>query len=173
MANYEKITRDQVVTYLNTTPSGTSETWALLGQGITSYGIEYNPQVTTEKFIINKNATSSLDSYQMQGDVSQKIYKGDPCFEYVNDLRRSLELGAEVETQVLDIDTYDTDTKGNYKATKSNCMIAITKYMEEEAVIEYSIYYNGDPVEGTVAIASTGIPTFTENSTSTASSSSK
>ena len=54
----EKVTRDQVVTYLDTTPS-TEETWSLLGIGITSYGIAYNPQVTTEKWIINKNATFS------------------------------------------------------------------------------------------------------------------
>ena len=157
----EKVTRDQVVTYLDTTPS-TEETWSLLGIGITSYGIAYNPQVTTEKWIINKNATSSLDSYQMQGDVSQKIYKGDPCFEYINNLRRTLGVGSKVETHVLDIDTYDEED-GNYKATRSDCIIAITNYMAEEAVIEYSIYYNGDPVTGTVKMQD-GVPVFTADS---------
>lgn len=157
----EKVTRDQVVTYLDTTPS-TEETWSLLGIGITSYGIAYNPQVTTEKWIINKNATSSLDSYQMQGDVSQKIYKGDPCFEYINNLRRTLGVGSKVETHVLDIDTYDEED-GNYKATRSDCIIAITNYMAEEAVIEYSIYYNGDPVTGTVEMQD-GAPVFTADS---------
>ena len=49
----DKITREQFVSYLNTTPAGESETWSLLGIGITSYGIAYNPQVTTEKWIIH------------------------------------------------------------------------------------------------------------------------
>ena len=40
----------------------------------------------------------------------------------------------------------------------SNAIIAITSYSGEE--IEYDIYYDGDPVEGTVAISS-GTPTFT------------
>lgn len=161
MENMKKVTRDQVVTYLDTTPDS-QETWSLLGVGITSYGIAYNPQVTTEKWIINKNATSSLDSYQMQGDVSQKIYKGDPCFEYINNLRRELGVGSKVETHVLDIDTYD-ESDGKYKATQADCIITITTYMSEEAIIEYSIYYNGDPVTGTVEMQD-GNPVFTADS---------
>ena len=70
----EKVRRDQVATYLDTAPSTTS-TWELLGIGITSYGIAFNPQITTEKWIIHENATSSHEGNQKQGDVSQKIYK--------------------------------------------------------------------------------------------------
>ena len=155
----DKITREQFVTYLNTTPSA-EETWALLGVGITGYGISYNPQVTTEKWIIHKSATSSLDSYQKQGDVSQKCYKGDPVFEYINEIRRNSDIGAKVQTQVLDIDRYDSTVEGTYNATKSEVIIAITNYMAEDAVIEYTIYYNGDPVVGTVTFADEK-PTFT------------
>lgn len=159
MSDYTKITREQFVTYLNTTPSGSSELWSLLGIGITSYGIAYNPQITTEKWIIHKAATSSLDSFQRQGDVSQKCYKGDPCFEYINELRRTCGIGSEVETQVLDIDKYDA-VNSAYKATKSNVIIVVTNYMAEDAVIEYSIYYNGDPIQGTVTFTD-NTPTFT------------
>lgn len=157
----DKITRDQFVTYLNTTPKGDSETWGLVGVGVTSYGIAFNPQVTTEKWIIHKAATSTLDSYQRQGDVSQKCYKGDPIFEYVNEIRRKGGIGAEVQTQVLDIDRYDGTEAGAYKATKSDVIIAISNYMAEDAVIEYTIYYNGDPILGTVTFADEA-PTFVE-----------
>lgn len=155
----EKINRSQFVTYLDTTPTS-APTWALLGVGITSYGISYNPQVTTEKWIIHDSATSSLDSYQRQGDVSQKCYKGDVIFEYINELRRTCGVGAKVQSHVLDIDRYDA-TGSSYKATKSDIIIAITNYMAEDAVIEYTIYYNGDPVQGTVTFADT-VPTFVE-----------
>ena len=157
----DKITREQFASYLNTTPKDGKETWSLLGIGITSYGIAYNPQVTTEKWIIHKAATSSLDSYQRQGDVSQKCFKGDPVFEYVNEIRRKNGIGAEVQTAVLDIDRYDSTVEGTYKATKSDVIIAITNYMAEDAVIEYTIYYNGDPKQGTVTFADE-VPTFVE-----------
>ena len=157
----DKITREQFASYLDTTPSGDSETWSLIGVGITSYGISYNPQVTTEKWIIHKAATSSLDSYQRQGDVSQKCYKGDPVFEYVNEIRRNNGIGAEAQTSVLDIDRYDSTVEGTFKATKSDVIVAITNYMAEDAVIEYTIYYNGDPKQGTVTFADE-VPTFVE-----------
>lgn len=40
----------------------------------------------------------------------------------------------------------------------SDAIITVTSYSGEE--IEYDIYYDGDPTEGTVAIAN-GVPTFT------------
>lgn len=156
----EKVTREQIASYLDTTPA-TTPTWAIIGVGVTSYGQAYNPQITTEKWIINKNATSNLDSYQIQGDVSQKVYKDDPCFEYINELRRSAGIGSEVATHILDIDIYDEVSTGVYHATQYDCIVAITNYMAEDAVIEYSIYYNGDPTVGTATITD-GTPSFTE-----------
>ena len=160
---YTKITREQIATYLNTTP-GNKETWSIVGVGITDYGQSFNPQVETEKWIIHKNATSSLESYQIQGDVSQKCYFGDPVYDFVNNLRRTAGVGSEVETQILDIDLYDSTGEGasiSYKATKYDCIVAITGYATGESpVIEYSIYYNGDPTIGTVTIADS-VPTFT------------
>lgn len=155
----EKIKRSQIATYIDTTPKGDSPTWSMLGIGITSYGISYNPQITTEKWIIHDNASSSLESNQKQGDITQRMYKGDPCFEYVNGLRDKI--GGEVQTSVLDIDMWDA-TGSTYKAKKSEAILAVTNYGGEDASIEYSLYYNGDPVEGTVTIAN-GVPTFTPN----------
>lgn len=161
--SYKKVTREQIASYLNTTP-GTDETWSIIGVGVTDYGQSFNPQVTTEKWIINKNATSSLDSYQIQGDVSQKCYFGDAVYDYVNNLRRTAGVGNAVETQILDIDLYDStgeSTATKYKATKYGCAVVVTSYATGETpVIEYSIYYNGDPKVGTVTIAD-GKPTFT------------
>lgn len=154
---YTKVDRSQIMTFLDTDTTKKSPKWALLGVGITNYAIAYNPQITTEKWIINKNATSSLDSNQKQGDVSQKIYKGDPCFEFVKGLRDKT--GGDVQVKILDVDTWDGEL-GSYPAKQSEAILAITSYGGEDAVIEYSIYYNGDPVEGTVTIAE-GVPTFT------------
>lgn len=48
----------------------------------------------------------------------------------------------------------------SYKAKKSDATIIITSYGGSDAVIEYTIYYDGDPTEGSVTIAD-GVPTFT------------
>jgi hypothetical protein len=159
----EKAKRTQWVTFLDTKPKTASHVWALLGQGVTAYAIAYNPQITTEKYIINENASSSHDSNQKQGDVSQKIYAGDPCYEYMNSLIDKT--GADVEGNVLDIDKLHGIEEGGvmkYPAKLSKCITPVTSHLGEEAVIEYSIYYNADAVEGT-AVITDGVPTFTPN----------
>ena len=60
-------------------------------------------------------------------------------------------------THILEIDTWD-GTGGNYPAKLSDALITVTSYSGSE--IEYDIYFNGDPTEGTASIAN-GVPTFT------------
>ena len=153
--NIEKIDRDQFATYLDTTPNAEKMVFALLGIGVTDYGIEYNPQVDSEKWIVEKNARSDHSSNQKQGSVSQECYKGDPCFEFIEKGRDIL----NYKTHILDIDRWN-GTDGVYPATLSDGKIAITKYMAEKATIEYDLYYDGDATKGTVSFAN-GVPTFT------------
>ena len=151
----EKVKRSQFLSYLNTTPSGNSATWKVLGIGITDYGIDFNPQVDTEKWIIEDNARTDHSSNQKQGSVTQKCYKGDAVFEFVYNGMDKL----NYKSQVLDIDTWN-GTSGSYPAKVSDVIITVTSYMGENAEIEYDIYYDGDATEGTVSIAD-GVPTFT------------
>lgn len=154
------------MSFLNTASTSQTPTWSVIGVGITDFGQNMNPQVETEKWIIHKNATSTLESFQIQGDVKQKCYFGDPVYDYVNNLRRNAVVGSKVNTQILDVDMYDANEESgvtSYKATLYDCMIAVTSYATgENPVIEYSIYYNGDPKVGTVTI-SNNTPTFEED----------
>ena len=156
-----KVTRDQIRTFINVTP-GETKSWQILGTGITDFSIDFNPQNTTEKWIINKNATTTLEGYQMSGSVTQKCYKGDAVFDYINELRRKASVGGDNETELLMVDIYDAEGSA-YKATQHGCTISINSYGGgEDAVIEYTIALNGDPVVGTVTIAD-GTPTFAPN----------
>lgn len=149
----EKIKRSQFVTFLDTTPSS-SPTWKKLGIGITDYGIDYNPQVDTEKWIIEDNARTIHESNEKQGSVTQTMYKGDPCFAFAAAGRDKL----DYKTHILDIDIWN-GTGSTYPAKMSDGKLVITKWMGEDAEVEYDLYYDGDPVEGTVTI-SDGVPTF-------------
>lgn len=160
--NIVKVDRDQFLTFLDTTPAGNSPTWAVLGVGVTDYGISYNPQVDTEKWIIEKNARTIHSSNQKQGSVSQTIYQNDPCFEFIQAGRDVL----NYKTHILDIDRWNgtgEGTSATYPAKMSDGIVAITQFMNEDAVIEYDLYYDGDAVEGTVTIDANGVPTFTPN----------
>ena len=153
----EKVKRSQFLTYLDTTPSS-SATWKVLGIGITEYGIAFNPQVDTEKWIIEDNARTDHSSNQKQSSVTQKCYKGDPVFEFVQQGIDKL----NYKSHVLDIDMWN-GTGSSYPAKMSDVIITVTNYMGENAEIEYDVYYDGDAKVGTVTI-SDGVPSFTQSS---------
>ena len=104
-ADIEKIKRSQFLTFLDTTPSGTTRAWAIVGVGVDEYATAYNPQVDTEKWIIEDNARNDHTSNQKQGSVKQKCYKNDPEFEFVANGRDKL----NYKTHILDIDTWNNE----------------------------------------------------------------
>ena len=144
--NIEKLKTSQYLRFINTTPSATNPTWKILGIGITELTTAYNPQVETEQWIIEDTARNDHTGNQKQASVSQKCYKNDPTFEFIN-----------YTTQVLEIDTWG-GSEGNYPAKLSDALVSVSTYSGAE--IEYDLYFNGDPTDGTATITS-GVPTFT------------
>lgn len=152
-SNIEKNKRSQYQKFLDITPAS-SASWKVIGIGIPEASVEYNPQVDTEQWIIEDTARNDHTGNQKQLSVTQRCYKNDPEFEFVNAGRDKL----NYISHVLEIDTWN-GTNGSYPAKKSDCLITVTSYSGEE--IEYTIYFNGDPVEGTASI-SDGVPSFVE-----------
>ena len=151
-----KVDRSQWLTYLDTTPSEGTPNWAVLGVGITEFAISYNPKIDTEKWIIEDNARNDHTSNQKQGSVSQKMYKNDPCFEFAHAGIDKL----NYRTHILDIDSWNGNA-GKYPAKLSDGIVVVTQKGGEDMVLEYDLYYNGDPVEGEVSFLD-GTPTFTK-----------
>ena len=159
----EKIKRSLFATFLNTTPGTETATWARMGKGITSQNISYNPNVTTEQYIDEDNATSSVDSYAPSLDGTQTCYKGEPVFEYVDGLRQERAVGSALETEVLFVYMYAGEA-GSFKAEKNKCVIQLGEYGGDgggNVTMTYTIGLNGDPVVGTAAVTA-GSVTFTE-----------
>ena len=145
--------RSQFQKFLDITPNS-SASWKVIGIGVTDETpVEYNPQVDTEQWIIEDSARSDHTGNQKQISVTQKCYKGDPEFEFINAGRDKL----NYVSHILEIDTWN-GTGGSYPAKKSDCLITVTSYSGSQ--IEYTIYINGDPQDGSCTIAD-GVPSFT------------
>ena len=134
-----KIKDHQYQRFIDTTPSANAPTWKILGIGVAdSLSTDYNPQVDTEKWIIEENARNDHTSNQKQSSVTQKCYKNDPEFEFINTGRDQL----NYMTHILEIDAWN-GTSGSYPAKLSDCLITVTSYSGSE--IEYDIYFNRRP----------------------------
>jgi len=147
--------------FLNTGTSG-SPTWAALGKGVTSLPLAYNPQVTTETYIHEDNATTSVDSYQVSAAIDISLWDATdaPAHAYLENLRRTRATGADAETQILEI---DTTTTSPYTAQVSNAVVATDTFTVEGGkpqALSVTAYCNGEPIDGT-AVITDGVPVFT------------
>ena len=149
-----KAKRSQFMAFLNTTPAADTPNWARFGKGITGQTVNYNPQVTTENYIDQDNADTNVDSYQPQIPTPQTVYKGDPCFDFVDALRKRRAVGDDCKTQVLMVNAYEDAVDGAYSAELNEAAIQIDDFGGEGGqalVINFTVNLNGDPTEGTFA----------------------
>lgn len=151
--NIEKIKTSQYLRFIDTTPSGSTPTWKVIGIGVEEASTSFNPNIERIKWIIEDSARSDHTSNDKQSSITQKAYKNDPCFEFVNAGRDKL----NYKTHILEVDTW-SGTSGSYAAKMSDGLVSVTDYSGDE--IAYDLYFDGDPTDGTVAI-SQGVPTFT------------
>ena len=131
------IKRTDIMAFLNTNPGKETEKWGLVGNGMTSGSYSYEANETSETYIVNDNATTTVDGYTVSIDTEMKCIFGDGVYDNV------------VE-----------ETK--FKAQKFKCSISISSYGGDGGVtptIGFKINVNGDPENGTVTLAE-GKPTF-------------
>lgn len=150
-----KMNRSEFVTYLDVTPDA-SASYELLGIGITDLSIAYNPSVDSEKWIIEDVARHIHQSNEKQASVSQSIYVGDPCYEFVEKGLDKL----NYKTHILNINRAKEISDGKYYADLSDGLVSITSYMGENATIEYDLYWEGDKKTGSVTFGEDGKPVF-------------
>ena len=136
--------------------------WASLGKGVIALPLAYNPQVTTETYINEDNATTSVDSYQVSAGLDVALWDADsaPAHAFLETLRKTRATGADAEVEVLEI---DLSTTSPYAAQKNSAVIATDTFTVEGGKpqqLGVTLYYNGDPVDGTATVAA-GAPTFT------------
>jgi len=158
------VKRKDIVLYLNTTPKAINETWGLYGRKTTSSTYSYNPSTTSETYIVDDNATVTLDSYNVSVDGNMKCYFGDTLYDYINGLRYNLATGNDAVTKALLIDKYDK-TGDAFKAQVFEATISIESYGGdggETPTITFNIGLNGTPTNGTVTFVGE-TPTFSPN----------
>ena len=150
----KKIKRSEFAAFLNTNP-GSTPTYSRMGKGITGQTISYNPATTSETYINEDAATTSIDSYAPSINTPQTCYAGEPVFEYVDGLRRSRAVGADAETDILLVYIYANEGSNAYAAEKCKAAISIEEFGGDGGAptsITYTINLNGDPEIGTATI---------------------
>lgn len=162
------VKRTEIMAFLNITPSAQTKDYALVGNGMTTGSYSYEANETSETYIVDDNATTTVDGYTLSLDGEMKCIYGDDVYDFINGLRYDLATGTDAETDVLLVDKYDFTTEGSttsFKAQEFKCSVSISSYGGDGGAtptIGFKINVNGTPTNGTVTM-SNGVPTFTAN----------
>jgi hypothetical protein len=145
------IKRSKFRTFLNTTPSSTA-TYELIGDGVTSAEIAYNPKTTEEMYIHEDTGTTVVEGYAPTMPIEAVAKNGDDVFEYIDGLRKARAILDDAVTDVVNVWLYEAPTSGEYPAEKQGVSIQIDSFGGDggaSAKINYTINYQGDAVLGT------------------------
>lgn len=145
-----KIKRNKFACFLNT--GDDTEKWSLIGDGVTSMTVAYNPQTSDETYIHQTSGTTDVESYKPTSSVPMTAHKGDAVFDFVDNLRRKRAVLDEARTEICMVYLYEEASGGAYPAEKNTCSIQIDDFGGEGGgsnVINFTVNFVGDAVEGT------------------------
>ena len=147
-----KIPRSRLRTFLNT-GTRTTPVWSLCGDGITDQTISYNPQTEEEQYIHQDTGSTDIVAYRPTIATPMTAFKGDPVFEYVDDIRINRKVLSEASSEVCIVYMYKSDSDGtSYVAERNDCSIQVDDFggpAGESATLNFTINLKGDPVYGT------------------------
>lgn len=146
-----KIKRSEVMTFMDITPSSTA-TYKLIGDGVTSGAIGYNPKTTEETYIHEDSATITVESYAPTMPVEAVAVSGDSVFDFIDGLRVARATLDDAETTIVNVWAYESGGPTAYPAEKQDVSIQIDEFGGDGGTavkINYTINFVGDPVVGT------------------------
>ena len=143
--------RKDFTIFINTTPSSTA-TYVLLGKGISELSIEYNAQTTTEQDIISATASTEITGYQPTAPFTVKVDRGDPAFEFLDDIRVNRKILGDAATDVVLVYQYEAETSGAYPAEQQPISISIDNFggaASDPLSLGATLNFRGDATQGT------------------------
>lgn len=153
-----KVKRSLFKTFLRTGSVGTPN-WQLIGDGVVTGKISYNPKTSEETYISDDAATMALESYAPTLPIEATAKHGDPVFDYIEALRVGRSVLSSSETDIVNVWLYRKQGGYTiYPAEKQFVSIQIDDFGGEGGVaakINYTFNFVGDPILGIFKPAAT------------------
>lgn len=143
--------RSEFATFINS-GNEQSKDYVLLGEGILSAAINYNPQTTDETYINQDSGTTEIDSYRPTMPIDAKHIETDEALDYLDGLRRTRPVGAAAYTKIVNVWLYETPVGNEYPAEEQDVSVQFDTFGGDGGAknsMALTLNYRGDPVQGT------------------------
>lgn len=137
-------------------------TWVPVDKS-TTYELGFNAQTDTKGFIVDKNDSTVIKSYQAAMDQEITLDNANPMYKFMRAYAMSMPVGSDAECPVLVVQPDDTTGLPTIGYVWPNAMITPTAINSVDGILTFNLALNGDPIEGTVEGWGTASITFTKN----------
>lgn len=152
----EKVMASDIADYLDISGDN-SETYELMGIGITGMGKTMNPQSETKQYVSQKVATTTTNSYQPEYAFTGEMIKSDEVMKYLYQIGRNEIVGGKAQTSHVRVELFEAATETTkYPAQKRTVNIEITEMPREAGTpvgLNGSLKVVTDFIEGTFDIS--------------------
>lgn len=163
-----KIPKNKVAIYIDTSKTITTETWTPVWARIaksTIFDLAFNPQSNTEDYIGYETAIEEISGYQPELPQEIALYRGDPVYDFIEDLVYDLEVGDALRIPALLMFPpklgVDNKLTGEIRAWQvKECRLLLSNFNSVDGRITFTLKLGGDYDRGTVT-ETDGKPTFT------------
>ncbi len=145
------VKRSKFAAFLNT-GTNLSPTWSLIGDGITSAKINYNPKTSEEIFIHQDTGTTEIESYNPVLPIEAQCKSGDPVFDAIDALRQSRAILSDAYKEILLVYLYETPVGSEYPAERQAVSVQVDDFGGDGGSsnkINFTLNFMGDPTLGT------------------------
>ena len=164
-----KITKDKVAIFLDTSKTVTSGSWTPEWKRIeksTIFDLAFNPQSTTEDYIAYETPIEEISGYQPEIPQEIALYRGDPIYDYIEDLVFDLQVGDALRVPVLLLFPpklgADGKLDGDIRAWQiKEARLLLSNYNSVDGKVSFTLKIGGDIERGKVEITE-GSPKFTK-----------
>lgn len=161
-----KITKNKVIPFIDTSGTINTESWTPTWKQIdksTIFDLAFNPQSESVDYICYEAAVEEISSYQPELPQEIALLRGNPIYDFVENLCINLPVGDSVRVPALICwPPKPKDPSGEeIKAWQvKECRLLLSNYNSVDGKITFTLKLGGDIDKGTVSITS-GTPSFT------------
>jgi hypothetical protein len=145
------VKRSQFATFLNT-GTDAAPVWSLIGDGVTSAKVNYNPQTIEEVYIHQDSGSTEVESYKPTLPLEMKCKKGDPAWDALDALRKSRAILDEAQKEICMVYLYETAVAGAYPAERQSVSVQVDDFGGDGGtanVLNVTLNFRGDAAQGT------------------------
>jgi hypothetical protein len=154
-----KITRKQLATYINATPSSTA-TYQLLGTDIEEMNVDMNFEVESKTNILGESSISITNGTRTSTVEPYIADSGTDLHTFLQDIIDNRKELDDLITDIVEVKKWESPTGDSYPAIKKQVKIEITSYGgdDEGYKIPFNLHFTGTDTAGTFDVA---LETFT------------